>query len=67
MRGIVTKIVKKKRNRNDYGFIDAYDGETYFFLLKYLKEDVRVGQEVFFTGSENEKGFFAKDIHPISE
>jgi cold shock CspA family protein len=56
--------MKNRRNRS-YGFIDGYDGESYWFSLKGI-EDIKPGMEVSFKGGQNEKGFVARDVHIIA-
>ena len=62
LRGIVNKIQTKKEHKS-YGFIDGYDGESYWFSLKGC-ENVKVGDEVEFEGARNDRGFVARWVHP---
>ena len=66
MLGLVTRVqyMKNRRNRS-YGFIEGYDGESYWFSLKGI-EDVKPGMEVSFKGDSNEKGLVARDVHIIA-
>lgn len=67
MKGLVEKIQRKKsRPGKSYGFISAYDGETYWFSLRGL-EDLQVGDEVSFSGGFNDKGFVARYVKKIAE
>lgn len=63
MIGIITRIQTKKRKGYKYGFIEAYDGERYFFIVD--RTDLSVGMEVSFKGERNEKGGYASQIHPF--
>lgn len=64
MQGLVTKYYKK-HGRNSYGFIQAYDGESYYFNSKTLLSEVREGLEVSFRGKRNDKGFIAYDVKAV--
>lgn len=65
--GMVETIkVNKRRPHKSYGFIYAYDGERYWFSLKGV-EDLKIGDEVSFSGGCNEKGFVARYIKKITE
>jgi len=69
MLGMIDRIhIKKGRSsrKGSYGFISAYDGETYWF--KYREEDdLKVGDEVSFTGGFNDKGYVARYVKKIGE
>lgn len=65
MLGIIEKLqIKKSRPGKSYGFISAYDGESYWFSLKGL-DDLKIGDEVSFEGGLNEKGCYARHIKKI--
>lgn len=67
MLGLVDRIQRKKsRPSKSYGFISAYDGETYWFSLKGL-EDLQVGDEVTFKGGFNDKGYVARYVKKVEE
>ena len=67
MLGLVTRLKKNKRRPNkSYGFISAYDGETYWFNLRG-HDDLNVGDEVNFFGGFNEKGYVARNIQKVTE
>ena len=67
MLGMVDVIrVKKNTPKRSYGFISAYDGETYWFSLKGL-EDLKVGDEVSFSGGFNKKGLVARYVKKVTE
>lgn len=67
MLGIVERIhVKKNKPNKSYGFISAYDGESYWFNLRGLN-DLKVGDEVSFSGGFNEKGFVARYVKKVTE
>lgn len=68
MQGLVTKFfARPRKGKYSYGFIDGYDGETYFFNQKGLLTKVKVGDEVKFKARFGEKGSFAKDVEVISQ
>lgn len=51
MFGMVSKVFKKKKYTNrSYGFINQYDGESYWFNLKGL-EDIKVEMKLVFQGA----------------
>jgi len=65
MLGIIEKLqIKKSRPNKSYGFIAAYDGESYWFSLKGL-DGLQEGDEVSFDGGVNEKGYFAKHVKKV--
>ena len=62
MLGIVDKIqIKKSRPKKSYGIISGYDGESYLFKLMG-NESLKIGDNVSFEGSRNEKGYYATEI-----
>ena len=61
MQGLVTKYYKK-HGKNSYGFIQAYDGESYYFNSNSILSEVHEGLEVSFRGKKNGKGFIAFDV-----
>lgn len=63
MIGIIVSI-RKKRNKYKYGFIEAYDGERYYFRLE--DENLMVGMEVKFKGERNEKGGYASKVNALA-
>lgn len=64
MQGLVTRFFKK-HGRKPYGFIEGYDGESYFFNGKLLVDHIQEGDEVMFKGKSNEKGNYAYDIQKL--
>lgn len=66
MLGLVTRVqyMKNRRDRS-YGFVEGYDGESYWFSLRGL-ENIQPGIEISFKGERNEKGFIARDVHVVS-
>ena len=66
MQGLVTEM-KTKYGSKIYGFIDAYDGERYFFNSKSLSTEVHSGDEVKFKGITNEKGNYAIKVQLLEE
>lgn len=63
MLGIVDKYYARPRGKKlPYGFIEAFDGEKYYFNKKGQKEEVSVGDEVSFRGMIGDKGGFATGV-----
>ena len=65
MQGLVTKFFKKSHGRGPYGFIEGYDGETYFFNRKTMLTEIHEGDEVKFKASFNDKGNYARDVQVL--
>ena len=55
----------KNRPNRSYGFIHGVDGEMYWFSLRDINDDIKVGDEVSFEGEENGKGFVASEVRLI--
>jgi len=66
MLGLVTRVqyMKNRRNRS-YGFIDGYDGQSYWFSLRG-NEDIMPDTEVTFKRGRNEKGLVATEVNRVS-
>lgn len=63
MLGTVTKYYKRPRNcTSPYGFILGSNGEEYYFDLRGIKSEIKIGDNVSFEGRSNEKGYYACEI-----
>ena len=64
MEGLVTKYCNRpKKGKNPYGFIDGYDGESYFFSDK--ARAIKNGDSVKFIPRRGDRGFWAADVQVI--
>ena len=64
MEGLVTKYCNRpKKGKNPYGFIDGYDGESYFFSDK--TRTIKLGDSVKFNPKSGDRGFWAADVQVV--
>lgn len=64
MEGLVTKYCSRPRKgKNPYGFIDGYDGESYFFSDK--AGTIKLGDNVKFKARTGDRGFWAADVQVV--
>lgn len=63
MQGIITKVVRKKREpETSYGFITADCGDQFYFRLRWIDWEIQEGERVEFLPRRNIKGRFAQNI-----
>ena len=64
MEGLVTKYCNRPRKgKYPYGFIDGYDGESYFFSDK--TGAFKVGDNVKFNARTGDRGFWAANVEVL--